>query len=137
MSTLKSLTHAWRDIGDRRLDIPEKVLDGFESEYSSDAERFKAAIRYWLLRDPLASWRKLIFELDCEDIDDGGDFREVADNIRSYAEKQPGQPWVDIIVLTLFKKQFVKPESFVLVPKDCIYLIFEALQVCHAIQSSQ
>ena len=85
-TALESLTRWWRDLGKNALYIPDTVLDGFKSEYSSDAERLRGAVRYWLLRDPLASWRKLIHELD----DWPGDkFCEVADAIRNNAEKQP------------------------------------------------
>ena len=86
--SLKSLTHEWRRVGRKLFDIPGTVLDGLQSEYSSDAERLRASVRTWLLRDPTASWRKLIYELDgWRD----SDFHSIADAIRSNAEKQSGQ----------------------------------------------
>ena len=77
-------THHWRDIGDN-LHVPDSKLDFIASENSTDRQRLAAVVRYWILRDPFASWRKLIHTLDeC-------DYRDVADRIRKYAEKQTGE----------------------------------------------
>ena len=50
-----------------------------------------AAVRYWLLRDPLASWRRLIERLDYwADVIGYGRYNDIADRIRHYAEELTG-----------------------------------------------
>ena len=49
------------------LFIPDSKLIEIEGEYRSDEECEVAVIRYWILRDPFASWRRLINQL--EDLD--------------------------------------------------------------------
>ena len=53
----------WRDVGEI-LDIPPFKLREIEGEYRSDEEREVAVIRYWILRDPFASWRRIIQQLE-------------------------------------------------------------------------
>lgn len=101
VSVLESFTHKWRYVGEGLLQIPDKALKVIESEQSSDAERLRAAVRYWLLRDPLASWRKLIHMLDFENNDA---CRAVTKNIRSYAEKQRGQKYGTLVFFRNFRK---------------------------------
>jgi hypothetical protein len=56
----------WYDVG-RMLFIPDSKLSEIEGEYRSDEEREVAVIRYWILRDPFASWRRIIWQFeDCE-----------------------------------------------------------------------
>lgn len=87
MGALESLSDKWRYVGKEILHIPDSVLDSVELEHSSDAERLRAGVRYWLLRDPLASWRKLVYMLDWEDEDA---YRAVAAKLRSNTEKPSG-----------------------------------------------
>ena len=42
---------------------PSKCLE-IEGEYPSNEEREVAVIRYWILRDPFASWRRIIERLE-------------------------------------------------------------------------
>ena len=44
--------------------IPDSKLSEIEGEYRSDEEREIAVIRYWILRDPFASWRRVIERLE-------------------------------------------------------------------------
>ena len=53
----------WREVG-RMLWIPDSKLNEIEGEYRSDEEREVAMIRYWILRDPFASWRRIIEQLE-------------------------------------------------------------------------
>ena len=53
----------WREVG-RMLFIPYSKLSEIEGEYHSDEEREVAVIRYWILRDPYASWRRIIERLE-------------------------------------------------------------------------
>ena len=69
------------------LSIPDAKLDAIKSEFSTDKERLRALIQYWLLRDPYASWRRLIMELDWK----YEDSKIAANSIRNYAEKLTGQ----------------------------------------------
>ena len=90
LKTLKTLSTKWRDMGRNCLYIPEAVLQCIESEHSTDVGCLRALVRYWLLRDPLASWRRIIMQLDSMS-HLYHDFTRVADGIRAYAEEQPGQ----------------------------------------------
>ena len=53
----------WREVG-RKLRIPDSKLNKIKGEYRSDEEREIAVIRYWILRDPFASWRRIIEQLE-------------------------------------------------------------------------
>ena len=46
------------------LNIPDSKLSEIEGEYRSDEEREVAVIRYWILRDPFASWRRITEQLE-------------------------------------------------------------------------
>ena len=90
MAVLEALP--WRRVGDE-LYVPYSKL---ASENSTDRQRLAAVIRYWILRDPYASWRRLIHTLDSYvsyifNDDDNNKWRDVADRIRKYAEKQTGE----------------------------------------------
>ena len=90
-------TIPWREIGDL-LYVPNSKLDAIASKNSTDRQRLAAVVRYWILRDPYASWRRLIHTLDSSwkdelhgKDDDSDEWRDVADRIRKYAEKQTGE----------------------------------------------
>ena len=53
----------WREVG-KMLFIPDSKLIEIEGEYHSDEECEVAVIRYWILRDPYASWRRIIRQLE-------------------------------------------------------------------------
>ena len=53
----------WNVVGGMLL-IPDSKLREIEGEYHSDEEREVAVIRYWILRDPFASWRRIIGQLE-------------------------------------------------------------------------
>ena len=53
----------WHEVG-RMLLILVSKLSEIEGEYRSDEEREVAVIRYWMLRDPFASWRRIIEQLE-------------------------------------------------------------------------
>ncbi len=86
---ISALKHAdldegkWREIG-AYLIVPDIKLDAFEQKYSTDSQRLRAVIYYWYLRDPYASWRRLISRLDWMNQ------HEVADKIRENAEELTG-----------------------------------------------
>ena len=52
-----------REVGGM-LFIPYSKFREIEGEYCSDEEREVAVIRYWILRDPFASWRRIIERLE-------------------------------------------------------------------------
>ena len=87
MAVLGGVAGRWRDVGDE-LCVPRAVLDLIASECTSDSECLRKALRYWIQRDPLASWRGLIWMLDWSD---DADIRRVADDVRSLAEELTGQ----------------------------------------------
>ena len=82
MTVLETLP--WREVGDM-LWVYDSKLDPIDADHTTDEEKKGAVIRYWLLRDPYASWRMLILRLDVYEKFD------IADRIRNYAEKQTGQ----------------------------------------------
>ena len=45
----------WTRIGYYILNLPSSKSDELEKQFKSDEERVEAAVREWLLRDPLAS----------------------------------------------------------------------------------
>ena len=53
----------WREVS-VMLYVPHSKLSEIEGEYRSDEEREVAVIRYWILRDPFASWRRIIQQLE-------------------------------------------------------------------------
>ena len=81
----------WWIICPNILDLPSSKCDEIEKQFSSDEERVEAAVREWLLRDPLASWRRLIDQLYVY-----GEF-DRADSILHYAEELTGM-YVIIII---------------------------------------
>ena len=48
----------WRRLG-KVLFIPDSKLDEIAEEYPTDQQCEAAVIHYWILHDPLASWRRL------------------------------------------------------------------------------
>ena len=80
---------------DSTINPPENVLGIYSKKmdevvgschYVKQAKT--ALVRYWLLQDPLASWRKIIYQLDLwagyeQNLD-------IADSIRHYAEELTG-----------------------------------------------
>ena len=72
------------------LGIPPGKLDEIQADHHSIDEQAVAAVRYWLLRDPLASWRKIIYQLDFLAGFGYGHYSVIADRIRHYAEELTG-----------------------------------------------
>ena len=68
------------------LGIPCALL----AHHSTD-EQEAAVVRYWLLRDPLASWRRIIRQLDqWAGFPGYGHYSDIANRIRHYAEELTG-----------------------------------------------
>ena len=88
MAVLGGVAHNWRSVG-QKLYIPDATLSYIDGECKDDLERLRRVVRYWLLKDPLASWRRLICRLYSGIVDD--DLVNVADTIKEYAEKLTGQ----------------------------------------------
>ena len=86
MSVLEGLAVKWEEVGGV-LDVPRATREAIRSENSTDAERLHAIVIFWLMKDPDASWRRLIWRFDCSD---SYDVRPRADSIRNYAEKVSG-----------------------------------------------
>ena len=75
------------EYGKTILGIPRAQLAELQSAHHSTDEQEAAVVRYWLLRDPLASWRRIIYQLDWwADLGYG----HYADRIRHYAEELTG-----------------------------------------------
>ena len=86
MDALEGVASFWRRVGET-LHLPLTTFIFIELESVSDVERLRAVLRYWLHHDPHASWRMLIWRLDCYVHLPIG----VADVIRSYTEPLTGQ----------------------------------------------
>ena len=74
------------------LGVPAVQLAELQSAHHSTDEQEAAVVRYWLLRDPLASWRKIIRQLDLW-AGYGYGYRHysgIADRICHYAEELTG-----------------------------------------------
>ena len=87
MTVLGGVAGRWRRVG-TWLYVPGAVLDLIASECTSDSECLRKALRYWIQRDPLASWRRLIWRLD---MSENSDLVGVTDDVRSLAEELTGQ----------------------------------------------
>ena len=80
-------------LGKNTLGIPSAKLDELMAAHHSTDQQEAAVVRYWLLRDPLASWRRIIHQLDRRadyfyTEDDW--YSDNADRIRHYAEELTG-----------------------------------------------
>ena len=71
------------------LGFPDDQLAELQSAHHSTDEQEAAVVRYWLLRDPLASWRRIIYKLD-DWANIYGRYSDIADRIRHYAEELTG-----------------------------------------------
>ena len=76
------------------LGIPPAKLTVLKSTHHSTNEQQAAVVMYWLQHDPLASWRRIIFQLD--EWVPYGHHSVIADRIRHYAEELTG-----IVIITL------------------------------------
>ena len=85
---------SWWTIGIGILRLPDSKFDEITKQFSSDADRVRAGVREWLLRDPLASWRRLIRRLYIQDKADQ------ADSILHYTEELTGMYMIMIMIHT-------------------------------------
>ena len=71
-------------INDGVLDLPPSQQRRIEREYATEDERRNAAVLFWLIYNPYASWRLLIRRLDA--------YRKhsIVNRIRHYTEKVTG-----------------------------------------------
>ena len=87
MAALEGLEKVWDHIG-ACLRIPEATRRNIAEEHSEDVGRLRATVVQWLLSDPVASWRRLIWRLHEFGVRE--DVRQAAANIIKYAEELPG-----------------------------------------------
>ena len=77
------------------IGIPPDKLIEIKADHHSTDEQEVAAVRNWLLRDPLASWRRIIYRLDdWADLHGYGHYSDIADRIRHYAEELTGMCFI-------------------------------------------
>ena len=76
------------------LRIPDSILDEISKEHTTDDQCEGAVIHYWMLHDPLASWRRLLERLHWCHEDDH------ANRISHCAEKLTGM-YTDSICVQL------------------------------------
>ena len=86
------------------LDIPAAQLAELQSAHHSTDEQEAVVVRYWLLRDPLASWRRIIDQLDNWAGYHGyGHYSDIADRIRHYAEELSGMFFLTLDTLSMYR----------------------------------
>ena len=96
--TVNNIVHELRGVdllkidlfGKTILGIPRVQLAELRSAHHSTDEQEAAVVRYWLLRDPLASWRRIIYQLDFWAGFGYDHYSDIADRIRHYAEELTG-----------------------------------------------
>lgn len=66
------------------LGVPSYKLEEIKAEYTSTDQQETEIVKIWMQCDPVASWRKIIHQLDLWKFDD------IADKIRHYAEVLAG-----------------------------------------------
>ena len=60
MAVLEKHQKEWKEVG-ISLSLPfPLMLDILEKDISSDEDKLRSVVRYWLLRDPKTSWKRLI-----------------------------------------------------------------------------
>ena len=92
------------------LRLPKSQLRKIKAEYTTEDQWRNAAVHFWLISDPYASWRRLITELDeYEEYD-------VAKQIHRYAEKLTGMSCThQIAALCVFKYSSTKIQTVTIV----------------------
>ena len=92
------------------LNLPDSQRRKIEAEYTTEDQQRNAAVHFWLVSDPYASWRRLIGELDRR--------KEyaVAKQIHRYAEKLTGMTSThQITALCVFKYSSTKIQTAIIV----------------------
>ena len=86
MNVLRAVEEVERiDLLGLYLNVPELKRQEIYSQFSSGSQRKKQLIKYWIERDPIASWRGLIVALDAIGQ------KKAADAIRHLAEPVTGR----------------------------------------------
>ena len=92
------------------LRLPESQRHKIEAEYTTEDQRKNAAVHFWLVSDPYASWRRLIKELDRLEE------HAMARQIHRYAEKLTGMSCThQITALCMFKYSSTKIQTATIV----------------------
>ena len=114
VKALESLTQQWKDVS-ACLYIPRVVVDQIASDCSTDKECFRTVIQYWLLRDPYASWRRIIHVLDRKKEEA---FIKIADTLKKNSEPLEGICCIrgQLPYKGLKEKNFCSPRSRKSVP---------------------
>ena len=92
------------------LNIPDSKRQEISIHFSSEPQQKKQLIKYWMERDPLASWRTLIVSLD------GMREKKAADAIRHLAEPVTGR--TDIVYVSRGSVQ----KHAAMLKYTCIYM---------------
>ena len=87
---LKKIDKDWQWVAEKVLGISSSKCQLIKQNSTTTDELFTHAIRFWMKRDVVASWRFLIWILDV------GNYEGLADEIRNYAEPLLGEGCMDI-----------------------------------------
>ena len=82
----------WGTIGQYIFHLPNSKHREIAQQFSSADDRVRVGAMEWLLRDPLASWRRLIHQLYAWDV------AEQADSILHYTEELTGMCMIKIMI---------------------------------------
>ena len=74
----------WGRLCDCILHVPSSKQREIENECSTDKDQKISAVKWWIMNDPLASWRRLTEQLYTYGVD------TIADKIRHYCEDVTG-----------------------------------------------
>ena len=99
--TVNNITKALQGIDSGTLHsilrIPYSKYQEVKEEFMTEDHCLKALVQFWLLTDPLASWRRIVHGLYWTHDDN---FHTIADKIRHYAEELTGTHVHNIILYT-------------------------------------
>ena len=92
------------------LRLPDFQRRKIEAEYATEDQRRNAAVHFWLVSDPHASWRRLITDLD--ELEE----HDMAKQIHRFAEKLTGMTCThQIAALCVFKYSSTKIQTATIV----------------------
>ena len=92
--TVNNIIKALQDISFKVLcdilDIPGSKRQEIKQESESDHKLFVKAVKWWLLTDPLASWRRIVDRLYIRSYYEYLNLDVICDRIRHYTEELIG-----------------------------------------------
>ena len=123
----------WRRLGDV-LHIPSSKLHEIGKKYPTNQQCEAAVIRYWILHDPLASWRRLADQLYWHNEPD------LANRICHYAEELTGNDTMCVYYNIITSVQLFLCNNYFTLSSTTIYIsrcTYFSWQSIHLLWTSQ